>query len=249
MLSDMAPQFRSDKSDIIVRPIKELRVSIQQTFSNQIKNKMKTILTSLILTLITISSFGQTELATKEIANDSINKLILEFEKKGIPHFTFRDIPINGPLNQFITQLKKQNFTVINITNKDAILTGKFTGEDVNMLVQASSKSVYGVTVMFDKKDSWKSIKTQYENVKSILTEKYGEPIEVIEKFDDSYYDKSGLQLLALKDDKYTFMVNFRTSNANGMIRLSISNDANLIINYIDAINFLKARSEVFKEY
>lgn len=211
---------------------------------------MRIIFTSLIFMLVTLRSFGQADsISSKETVNDSLSRLITEFKKLNLPHFTFKDIPIDGPLDQFVAKLKRQGFLVMETTDVDAILSGKFTGQDVRILVQSSTKVVYGVTVIYNEQTSWKSVKNQYDNVKSILTKKYGEPMETIEKFDSPDYQELDLELIALSEDKCTFMTLFTTKEGNGMIRLKISSDANLVINYVDSLNYLLVSDEAYKDY
>jgi len=204
---------------------------------------MKIKLTLLIFTLYTLTSFAQVDTVfSKDTVTDSISRLNTKVEKQ--EHFTFKNIPIDGSLNQFVTKLKKQGFKVMKTTDLDAILSGKFTGEDVHIFVQATLETVYGVTVSYNKQSSWKAIKTKYDNMKSMLTEKYGEPMETIEKFDSSDYQESGLELYALNEDKCTFMTQFATKTGNGMIRLRISSDASLVLNYVDTFNFMLVSGE-----
>lgn len=209
---------------------------------------MKILPTLLILIFLSTTTFGQVD-SIYSTESNSITQLITELKKRDSTHFTFKGIPIDGSLNHFVDELKKLNFAVIKSSNVDAILTGKFTGQEVHVLVQASSKAVYSVTVMFESQPSWKAIKTQYENVKYNLIEKYGQPKETVEKFDAPYDKVEGLEFLALSDDKCTYMTQFATPTGNGMIRLSISSEANLVINYVDSINYLIVSGEALNEY
>ena len=105
---------------------------------------MKTILISLAFTFITLQSFAQeNSVQSKAIVSDSL---------KNLPHFKFKDIPIDGSLNKFVSQLKKQNFTVLEIKDKEALLSGKFADEEVDILVQASTQGVFGVAVAYKKR-------------------------------------------------------------------------------------------------
>lgn len=210
---------------------------------------MKTLLTLLILSKATLITFAQTDTSTTiSINSDSINRFISKLEKSGVGHLKFKDIPMDGPLSQFVAKLKKQGFTLLKTTNVDAFLKGKFTGDDVNILVQGTSKLVYGVTVNYNKQTSWKAIKTLYDNIKSMLTSKYGSPRETIEIIDDPYYQEAGLQLLALSEDKCTYMSLFASKTGNGMIKLRIASDASLLINYVDSINFLRVSGKAYDD-
>jgi len=207
---------------------------------------MKAVMVLLMSTFVTLTSLAQIDVPAKPTLLDSIHLVTKELSKHG--HFSFKEIPIDGPLPQFVAKLKKQGFTLLKTTALDAILKGKFTGEDVHLFVQATSKVVYGVTVVYEKELTWKSIKTQYDNIKAMLTSKYGEPVEVVEKFDSPHAETSGLALYALKEGQATFMSLFDIPASNGMINLKISEDANLVINYVDIINFLSVNGNAYDD-
>lgn len=201
---------------------------------------MKNLIIILLLTF-SICSFAQSE---NKSELDSINVLVSKLKEKGINHLKFKDIPIDGNINSFVNELKKQDYKILDVSQESAILTGKFTGEEVYIFVQATQKSiVYGVTVVFNEKETWKSIKSQYENYKISLAKKYGEPIESIEKFDNDNIESIGMELYALKEERYNYF-SFFGVNKDGVIKLSISPDAKLVINYADTINFLIANIE-----
>lgn len=198
---------------------------------------MKTVFSILFFTLITSISFSQ---------NDSLDQLVVRAKEKGYENLKFKNIPIDGSLNDFVTQLENQSFTVIKLNKLDALLKGRFTNEEVHVLVQSTPKTVFGVTVMYEEKNYWKDIKDQYEYMKSMLTSKYGEPEEIIEKFDDSYHEENGMELLALNAGECTYRTAFGTES--GVIDLKISTDANLVISYVDAINYMIYSSEAYKD-
>ncbi|UKJ06199.1 hypothetical protein [Solitalea lacus] len=206
---------------------------------------MKKIFTLMVFTLSTLTSFAQVDnISAKSTVTDSVSYLKIKNKLKKLGHFTFKDIPINDSLNQFVAQLKKQGFTPWKITDLKAYLTGKFTGDDVHVMVEATPKTVYSVTVMYDKQTTWKSIKSQYDNMKSMLISKYGEPVESVEKFDSPYYEGSSLELYALNEDRCTYRTVFASKAGNGMIQLKISSDASLVINYVDALNYMIVSGE-----
>ena len=206
---------------------------------------MKTILAILILIFVSLTSFGQVNSNSSDVvSSDSLTQIISSIEEQNLGHFKFKGIPINGKLNEFVSKLEKKGFVVLKTTEIDAILSGRFTGEAVHIFVQAGSKNVYGVTVMYTEKPTWMSIKAQYFRVKSMLTSKYGDPIESVEQFDSPDYEESGLELFGLSEGKCTYMANFGSKEKNGMIRISISPEANLVLNYADAINYLSISKE-----
>ena len=211
---------------------------------------MKKLILITIITSQTFVSFAQTNSQPGiKSENDLITITMTALQERGLEHFKFKDIPIDGLLNNFVDKLKKVNFKVIDITENEALLIGDFAGKKAHVYVQSSSKIVYGVTVIFETQDTWNSLKTQYDNVKSNLKAKYGEPKESTEIFNNSIYEKAGMELYALKEEKCTFRTIFMTENGNGLINLKISSEASVVINYIDSINYLKVSSDAHKDY
>ena len=104
-------------------------------------------------------------------------------------HLTFKGIEIDGACSEFVAKLEKEGYTVI-LQNGDAvILSGKFAGEEVNVVVPSSpGEIVWKVAVFFEETDSWMKLKYDYDNFKKALTEKYGEG-KSYEFFKAPYYE------------------------------------------------------------
>lgn len=210
---------------------------------------MKKSFCLLVLILSTLTLFSQVDrIPSSGNVNDSIYQFYSKLESEGFAHFTFKGIPIDGSSSQFIDKLIEKGFALKGIRGGVTFLNGKFAGEEVRVCVETTPDIFYQVMVIYDEKYSWKSIKTQYNDMKLMLIEKYGEPTDVIEKFESLDYEKTNMEFFALREDKCTYMSNFMTNEGNGMIRLSISSNACLILNYVDVINFLKARAEVYED-
>ena len=182
-------------------------------------------------------------------ANDSIQKRTQQLNVKVSKHFTFRDVPIDGTIKQFVNALKKQNFKLEDITDVDAVLNGRFTGEQVQLLVQGKKETVGSVSVIFPLRDSWPETKERYSYIKANLIEKYGEPKILTENFEEPYSDGLGNEKQALQEGKCIYESNFTTETGEGMIRLKIHVDMSLMLIYIDTANYLKLRGEAKKEY
>lgn len=87
---------------------------------------------------------------------------------------------------------------------------------------------------------------TDYENLKAMLTEKYGTPSDSQEKFTNHVGDNNGLIMYALKDDEYVWYTTFTTEL--GDIELSImagtkSHTAMVRLSYHDKANSEKVRN------
>ena len=169
---------------------------------------MKTIFTSLFLTLIAITSFAQTKLDSTD-------------------HLTFKGIPIDGTLNEYVIKMKKSGFTHIGTENGIVMLKGDFAAYKdciIGVTTLKQKDLVSKITVIFPESDTWSSLSSNYYNLNELLTEKYGEPFEIVEEFQTSYSpkdDNSKMHEVGMNNCKYYSI--YKTEN--GSIQLSIEND------------------------
>jgi len=185
---------------------------------------MKAILTYMIFTLVTLTSFAQVQ--------SGISK-----------HMTFKGVPIDGTLNEYVSEMKKSGFSHIGTEDGVAMLTGDFAAYKDCIIGVATLKQkdlVSKITVIFPESETWSSLSSNYFTIKELLTEKYGEPSEIVEKFDtysEPENDNSKMHAVGMNNCKYytTFELE------NGSIELSIQNDgfstSFVMLSYFDKIN------------
>jgi hypothetical protein len=209
------------------------------------KNNKYLIFMVLFMTTVTVAQ----ENINSKIENDSIKEISAFNDNQNSTHLTFREIPIDGSIKNFAKQLEKQKFKIVDITDVDAVLTGRFAGGPVQLLVQGSKETVGFVRVIFAERTNWFEIKTKYDYVKKSLIEKYGEPERSIEQFSKPYSDGSGDELKALKEGKCQFRTDFVTSSKNGILTLAINSDLSVTLLYVDTENYRKLKEQAMKEY
>lgn len=141
-------------------------------------------------------------------------------------HLTFKNIPIDGTLNQFVANIKAAGFK--SEYSQDGIvgLRGDFAGyKDCVVFVSALKNKdlVSGVVVFFpDPLSTWSSLETIYTKLKEMLTTKYGNPDEVIEEFQSRIKpedDKS--RLYELRNDRCDYHTLFCTEKGNILLQLT----------------------------
>src|SRR5690606_41600959 len=132
---------------------------------------MKTLLSSIFCLFIIASTCAQNESETNE-------------------HMTFKGVPIDGTLNEFVSKMKNSGFNHIGIENGIGVLKGDFAGYKGCIVGVATLKQkdlVSKITVIFPESDTWSCLSSDYFYLIVLLTEKYGEPCEVVEKFDTRF--------------------------------------------------------------
>lgn len=121
-----------------------------------------------------------------------------EAEMATSTHLKFKDVPLDGPLNLFVSRLERKGFkdaqkrgVITKLMESDsqqgsAVLRGDFAGfKDCTLYVSTLSGKdlVARITVAFAVHDQWDALHNDYANLKSMLTEKYGKPDAVTERF------------------------------------------------------------------
>lgn len=157
-------------------------------------------------------------------------------------HMTFKGIPIDGTLNEFVAKMKQAGFTYIVTQDGIAVFQGDFAGRKgctIGVYTFKPSNKVHTIAVMFPSQKDWSSLESTYVSLKSMLTGKYGEPSECIEMFHGNLQPDTDFEKFhKLKDKECTWDTTFRTPK--GDIQLSIWSqqlDCFVLIKYFDKIN------------
>ena len=185
---------------------------------------MKKIIITFIAVLTTIVSFAQTQVKT----NSSV-------------HLSFKGVPIDGKLSEYVLKMKQNGFTQINIEDGVAILKGDFASYNGCTISVATSKGndlVSKITVIFPVQESWSLLSSNYFNLKEMLTEKYGQPSESVEKFSSYEPKDDGSKMIKVQSDDCKYVTTYETDK--GSIQLSIKGNfstAFVILAYFDKVN------------
>jgi len=180
---------------------------------------MKKILILVIVALSTILSFAQNS-----------------------QHLSFKGVPIDGTLNEYVAKMKQSGFTHIGTEDGVAMLKGDFAAYKNCIIGVATLKGkdlVSKITVIFPDCDTWSLLYGNYSSLKEMLTQKYGNPSESVEKFQSKYVDNDNDRMYEVKMDKCDYITIFETDKGN--IQLSIEHNSVIscyvVLSYFDKIN------------
>lgn len=166
-------------------------------------------------------------------------------------HFTFKGVPIDGPLNEYVTKMKQSGFECSGTKDGIAVLKGDFAGyKDCYIKVSTLNQIdlVYKIRVTFPDQDSWSSLFANYSDLKQMLTEKYAKPTDVVEIFDVSPFPPpidDDEKMLVVKRDKCKYSALWKTNN--GEIYLFIDHFG-LSSCFVRLIYSDKTNSDIIKE-
>lgn len=129
---------------------------------------MRRLFSLLFLTITALTSYAQTKTDTSA-------------------HLTFKGVPLDGTLDQYVVKMKQNGFKHISTNDGIAMLQGDFAGYKdcyVGVSTLKQKDLVYKIGVLFPEKETWSTLSGNYFDLKQLLTEKYGKPSDVVEKFD-----------------------------------------------------------------
>lgn len=155
-------------------------------------------------------------------------------------HMKFNGISMGETPTVFINKLKAKGFTPI--SQSGDVLSGNFCGQSNCIIVVLTNKNVVTATnVLFSKMKTWKDLENYYIYFKSLLTQKYGDPIKCTEEFEGCPEDDSS-KLYCVKTNRCIYHSLFM--NDVGYISLNIdpfiNNKYIVSIFYGDLINMDK---------
>ncbi len=164
-------------------------------------------------------------------------------------HLSFKGVPIDGTLNEYVSKMKQSGFKHLSTENKTAILIGDFAGyKDCYIGVSTLTQKdlVYKIAVVFPEHEIWSTLSGNYFELKEMLTEKYGEPYDILEKF-DTYTEPEDdhSKMYEVQFDRCKYYSLWQTDK--GKIQLSISHDG-VTSCFVRLAYFDKINGNIIKE-
>lgn len=187
-----------------------------------------------------VSSSEETSGAVAEIPNEELDK-----------HLVFKGVPITGTLRDFCRRLQQKGATYLRGGEGRAELRGDFAGyKDCPIYVATldGQDLVYSVYADFPEREEWSDLENDYKSLKRLLTEKYGAPKQVTERFLDDA-ERYNHQMHSIRMDRCRYKSVFVT--AKGSVTLEIESEnyqAFVRLQYVDKINSEVVRSSVIDE-
>jgi hypothetical protein len=164
-------------------------------------------------------------------------------------HLTFKGVPINGTLDEYVSKMTMTGFTLAETQNGISILKGDFASYKSCVVEVSTLKTkdlVSKIAVRFPDSDTWEILSNNYSNLKKMLSEKYGNASDSSDTFQAySQPESDFLKMSYVKSDKCKYHTTFKTEK--GSIQLSIEHDRFLLC-FIKLVYFDKINSETVKK-
>ena len=167
-------------------------------------------------------------------------------------HMTFKGVPIDGTLTEFVTKMKTAGFTHLGTQDGVAVLQGDFAGYKNCMVGVYTLKPLNVVSmigVMFNVRETWSDLEDDYDFFKTMLTEKYGEPAVVVEEFSGSQPRDANGKMHELRMDRCTWASAFQTDKGDIELSMEYNNyECRVILRYRDKINTERVKKQAMED-
>lgn len=188
-----------------------------------------------------------------ETVETEVDETQLEKEDTNVngSHLTFKGVPIDGTLKNFVRRMEKAGFYHDGDKGGAAMLTGDFAGyKGCTVIVSTLDQKdlVSHITVWFPQRETWGDLSGDYFSLKKLLTQKYGTPSACTEKFQSSFVNDDSSKMHAVEFDRCRYSTTFKSSK--GTIKLSIAHnyDCYVELRYFDKINSGIITNEALKD-
>ena len=190
---------------------------------------MKTIFSILAAMLISLSAFAQSE------------------------HLTFKGFPIDGTLEEYVACLKSAEFRIIELKKGEARLLGDFAGyKDCKVSVYSilPRNLVNEITVWFPYCSSWSAVEENYNELKQMMSKKYGTPSQEISDFEGCHYSAETTIIGSLFKKEIIYNCTFETSKGTiyMWIEADSRSDAAVKMIYTDKINTATVKADAYND-
>lgn len=169
-------------------------------------------------------------------------------------HLSFKGVPIDGTLNEYVSKMKQNGFSHIQTEDGTAILNGDFAGYKdcvVGVSTLKQKDLVHKIVVIFPDKKTWSTLSSNYFDLKQMLTEKYEDPSDVVEKFDGYSQPRDDEdRMYKVKFDNCKYYSIWETDK--GEIQLSIKHNSvtscYVALTYFDKVNSAKIKAKAIDD-
>ncbi len=154
----------------------------------------------------------------------------------------FKGNEITGTIDQFGAKLTGQGFNFIGKQDYGSVYMGRFAGMDdcwIILVPVENSNDIASVSVLIGLKlseyevysyETWEHLLRDYNALKDLLTEKYGQPNENNEGFSkDAYTSTSNMKLNSVKEGQCEYYTKWGNEDVDKMVvELSIVGGKNM---------------------
>ena len=201
--------------------------------------KTKIIFLTTLCIAFTACNWNYDNKKTEDESSDTVEMI----DAATSEHLAFKGVPIDGTLKQYVARMKKAGFKYVGAQDGVAILQGDFAGYkgcEVYVSTLEGCDVVSNIVVKFPDEEIWRRLYGNYTDLKEMLTEKYGKPSLVNEKFQDGQYlDDDNDRMHAVSMDRCKYDTHFETEKGEIILWIEHSDFSTTFVclQYLDKLN------------
>jgi hypothetical protein len=150
----------------------------------------------------------------------------------------FDGIQISGDFNSTLEKFKSKGYIAEDTSVYGAILN--FKNMEVYLFKTPKTNKVYKAVVYLSEKNNWADLKSEFIEYTTLFNNRYGGKTQESEYFKSPYYDGSGDEIKAVKNEKckyWSYWASVKGANyyigisRYSKIKIVYENNANLLLN------------------
>jgi hypothetical protein len=157
----------------------------------------------------------------------------------------FCGVPVDGHVDNFVAKMEQLGYTETRRVNDWVIMTGKFTGRNVELYVgyTPKTKNVHAVMPRFEESTNWADLKKMYFEQKEVHMKKNeGYEVQCTETFKEPYKEGNGNEMRAVKEEKCDYCTYF--IGHTSVMSVFIASDCRLVLIFRNLINLALNEAE-----
>jgi hypothetical protein len=168
-------------------------------------------------------------------------------------HLTFKGVPLDGTLDQYVARMKQKEFTLLRTENGIATLQGEFAGYKdcyLNVSTLKQKDLVHKIEVFFPSANTWSTLLENYLDLKQMLLEKYGKLYDEAEKCHDlSPDDEDRVKILAVRMDRCKYYSIWKFDKGEIQLLIGHTNRETFVkLAYIDKTNSVLVKKQAIED-
>ena len=159
-------------------------------------------------------------------------------------HLTFKGIPITGTVESFAQKLGAKGLKKTYSSKSSIGFEGEFAGYPKSLICVFKNPNrniVHKVVVFFPNESSWARLEEQYDKLKGMLTNKYGEPASHSETFKEGALTfNDAAKMSSLKEGNGVYWSGWEVDNGTIYMEIFTTPDEDggrISLGYSDKIN------------
>lgn len=159
-------------------------------------------------------------------------------------HLDFDGVDIDGLFEEFVPSMETKGYVFDEFYGNIASFKGTFCNHECTVcgIAKGYDDVIHIVTVLFENRDTWNEIRSDYTDISDYLTHKYGNPSEVFDNIGNGFPNNGDAVLCMFKEN--VCVMSSTWILPDGVIILSVESEHgirnHIVTTFVDVNNTAK---------